>query len=812
MKENETQLPPVMSLPVLAMRNASVFPVLAIPVIVGREKSLAAISEAISEYDNYLAVFSQKDSKVDDPSADDLYQVGTIVRVVKSVKREEGKMRIIIQGLARIKIRTWVDNDQYLQALVDVHKQEEEGITPEMQSDMDTLRKMGAELIEKSPNIPAEASFLVSSIHDPGLLADLCTSNCQNAEQEDRQEVLECWDIAARLKKSIEMVKKEMLSLELSNVIDGHAKSELDKAHKEVILRERMKAIRKELGEDDDLDDIEEIKMELSKKQLPEDVRKRILKELKRMQKMNPQSGEYTVSRTFIDWLMTLPWLDSSDDNLDIQRASEILEEDHFGLDEPKKRILEQLSVLSLRKDMKAPILCMVGPPGVGKTSLAKSIARAMERSQVRISLGGVRDEAEIRGHRRTYIGSMPGKIIKGMKKAGTNNPVMILDEIDKLCRDSRGDPAAALLEVLDPEQNNSFEDHYLDMPFDLSKVLFIATANGLGSIPGPLRDRMEIIEVSGYTMEEKIKIARGYIIDEQTKEHGIGEEHVAFSDEGLKAMIMGYTREAGVRTLKRTVGSCCRYAAHKVASKQWTEQIVVTEENISEILGPVKFLNDRKAKTKKPGVVTGLAWTAAGGDVLLVEASKMPGKGLCKITGSLGRVMKESISVVMTFIRSHAKELGISQKNFSKTDYHIHFPAGAVPKDGPSAGVTILTALVSLMTDTPVSNELAMTGEASLRGEVLPVGGIKEKVLAAHRQGIKTVLIPVQCAKDLVKIPDSVKEELTIHLCTELKEVLVHAFGEAKLKAMKDSLEDEDVDDIQMTVDASSAKDDTKD
>ena len=812
MNENENALPSVMSLPVLAMRNASVFPVLAIPVIVGRDKSLQAIKESIENHENYLAVFSQKDSKLDDPTPNDLYQVGTVVRVVKSVNREEGKMRIIIQGLARIKIRQWVDNDQFLHALVDVHNQDTCAVTSEMQFHMDELRELGAKLIERSPNIPAEASFLVSSITDPGLLADLCASNCQNAEQEHRQEILEEWDIAERLKKSIELVKKEMLSLELSNTIDSHAKSELDKAHKEVILRERMKAIRKELGEDDDMDDIEEIKVELSKKQLPEDVRKRVLKELKRMQKMNPQSGEYTVSRTYVDWLLNLPWLDESEDNLNIERANQILEEDHFGLEEPKRRILEQLSVLSLRKDMKAPILCMVGPPGVGKTSLAKSISRAMERSQVRISLGGVRDEAEIRGHRRTYIGSMPGKIIKGMKQAGSRNPVVILDEIDKLCRDSRGDPAAALLEVLDPEQNNAFEDHYLDMPFDLSKVLFIATANSLSTIPGPLRDRMEIIEVSGYTMEEKIKIARGYIIDEQTKDHGIEAEHIAFSDEGLKAMIMGYTREAGVRTLKRTVGSCCRYAAHKVASKQWTEKIVVAEDNLSEILGPIKFLNDRKAKTKVPGVVTGLAWTAAGGDVLLVEASKMPGKGLCKITGSLGRVMKESISVVMTFIRSHAKELGISQKNFSKTDYHIHFPAGAVPKDGPSAGVTILTALVSLMTNTPVSNELAMTGEASLRGEVLPVGGIKEKVLAAHRQGIKTVLIPVQCAKDLVKIPDSIKEELTIHLCTELKEVLVHAFGEEKLKAMKDSLEDEEVDDIQMTVDASTIKDDTKD
>ena len=564
----------------------------------------------------------------------------------------------------------------------------------------------------------------------------------------------------------------------------------MDKAQREYFLREQLKAIQKELGEvDDRQEEFEELKKKIKQAHMPRDVEKVAFKEMKRMSRMSPGAAEYTVSRTYIDWLIDLPWSISTDDNIDVARCAEILDEDHYGLEKVKRRIVEYLAVLKLKQDMKGPILCLVGPPGVGKTSLAKSVARALGRKMVRMSLGGVRDESEIRGHRRTYIGSMPGRVVKGMKKAGSNNPVFVLDEIDKLGSDYRGDPSSALLEVLDPEQNDTFSDHYLDVPFDLSKVLFIATANMIQSIPGPLRDRMEVIRIPGYTMDEKVKIARNYIIPEQLEAHGLDESHADVTDEGLRFLVESYTREAGVRSLKREIAALFRSVAKDVAAGDSEGKRVLTETDVEEIRGPVQFFNDVAERTAVPGVATGLAWTATGGDILFIEATKMKGKGAIKLTGSLGDVMKESVGVATSYVRASAGDLGIDEDLFDKVDMHIHVPSGAIPKDGPSAGVTMLTAMVSLLTGINVDNKLAMTGEATLRGAVLPVGGIKEKVLAAHRAGIRRVLLPAKNEKDLPEIPEEVRKDMEIHFCSRMEEVLRHALGDENLQAAQEAL-----------------------
>ena len=593
--------------------------------------------------------------------------------------------------------------------------------------------------------------------------------------------------------KVIALLNKEIQVLELSNKIQTEVKGEMDKAQREYFLREQLKAIQKELGEvDDRQEEFEELKKGIKKARMPKEVEKVAFKELKRMSRMSPGAAEYTVSRTYIDWLIELPWAVTTEDLMDVNEAGRILDEDHYGLEKVKQRILEYLAVRKLKRDMKGPILCLVGPPGVGKTSLAKSVARALGRKMVRISLGGVRDEAEIRGHRRTYIGSLPGKVIKGIKKAGTNNPVFVLDEIDKLGMDYRGDPSSALLEVLDPEQNDTFADHYLDVPFDLSKVLFIATANLADPIPGPLRDRMEIIEIPGYTMEEKMKIARQYLLPEALEEHGLTGESLEFPDEALKHLIQAYTREAGVRSLKREIAAVARWTAKEVASGKQVGKLVLTAEKIEEIRGPIHFFAEVAERTSVPGVATGLAWTAAGGDILFIEATKMKGKGNIQLSGSLGDVMKESVGVARSYIRASAAELGIDPDVFENTDIHVHVPSGAIPKDGPSAGVTMLTAMVSLLTGLKVDPHLAMTGEATLRGAVLPVGGIKEKVLAAHRAGIRTVLLPDKCRKDLVEVPKEIRDEMTFHFCSRMEEVLGHAFGAENLAARKAELRTE--------------------
>ncbi len=780
-------LPAELDLPILAIRNTVIFPVLAFPINVGRDKSLEAVERALAG-DKLLGIVAQQDAKNEDPDTSELFLTGTVVKILKSVKMPGNKLNVIIQGLARIKVERWTTTTPTLAAHVRVYPESQE-TSSELESLMSTMRELAQKIIDLSPHIPSEASFLVRSIDNPGILADIVASNL-SIGVEEKQDLLDTLDTKERMTKVIALLNKEIQVLELSNKIQTEVKGEMDKAQREYFLREQLKAIQKELGETDDRqEEFEELKKGVKKARMPKDVEKSAYKELKRMSRMSPGAAEYTVSRTYIDWLIELPWSTQTEDVMDVLEAGRILDADHYGLDKVKQRILEYLAVRKLKRDMKGPILCLVGPPGVGKTSLAKSVSRALGRKLVRISLGGVRDEAEIRGHRRTYIGSLPGKVIKGIKKAGTNNPVFVLDEIDKLGMDYRGDPSSALLEVLDPEQNDTFMDHYLDVPFDLSKVLFIATANLADPIPGPLRDRMEILEIPGYTQEEKMKIARNYLLIEAIEDHGLTAKQVDFPDSALRFLIASYTREAGVRGLKREIAAVCRWIAKEVASGRLDGTFEVNPEKIEEIRGPIHFFPEVAERTSVPGVATGLAWTAAGGDILFIEATKMKGKGGIQLSGSLGDVMKESVGVARSYIRASAPELGIDPDVFENTDVHVHVPSGSIPKDGPSAGVTMLTAMVSLLTGLKVDPTLAMTGEATLRGAVLPVGGIKEKVLAAHRAGIKTIILPEKCKKDLVEVPKEVRDEMTFHFCSRMEEVLNLALGTENIAQLRSTL-----------------------
>jgi ATP-dependent Lon protease len=637
-------------------------------------------------------------------------------------------------------------------------------------------------VIELMPELPAAATELVESITHPGHLADLIAANV-DVPIEEKQAVLETVDLKARMKLVLELLNRKREILKLSNKIDSAVKGEMSKTQREYYLRQQLKAIKEELGEmGEEEEELDELQERLKKAGLPPDVEKVANKELNRLKTIPAASSEYTVARTYLDWIADLPWSKQTDDNLDIENARKILDADHYGIKKVKKRILEYLAVRKLKNDMRGPILCLVGPPGVGKTSLGQSVAKATGRKFVRLSLGGVRDEAEIRGHRRTYVGALPGRFIQSMKKAGSKNPVMMLDEIDKLGADFRGDPSAALLEVLDPEQNSTFSDHYLDVAFDLSKVMFVATANQLDPIPGPLRDRMEIIELSGYTFEEKQQIARIHLIPKQLKEHGLSPDHISIDDQALLTLITTYTREAGVRNLERRIADVCRAVAVEVAGGK-TDKQEINSERVKEILGPDQYISEVAERTEVPGVATGLAWTAVGGDLLFIEATKMAGKGGMTLTGQLGDVMKESAQAALSYLRSKADVLGISPTFLEKTDIHLHFPAGAIPKDGPSAGVTILTALTSLLTGIRVRGDTAMTGEATLRGLVLPVGGIKEKVLAAHRAGIKRVILPERCRKDLIDVPDQAKNEMEFIFVTRMDEVLRAALETDPLK-----------------------------
>lgn len=770
----------IVEIPILAIRNTVIFPVLAFPINVGRDKSLRAVEKAM-EGERMMGIVAQTDAKIEDPSTDELHRVGTAVKILKSVKMPGNKLNVIIQGLSRIKILEFLGQEPFLRARVQMlEEQELKGV--EVNALLVNLREQAQKIIELSPHIPSEASFLVKSIDNPAILADIVASNLSVAVEE-KQDLLETFDVKQRMEKVINLLNKEIQVLELSNKIQTEVKGEMDKAQREYFLREQMKAIQKELGEvDERQEEFEELKKAIKRAKMPKEVEKVALKELRRMSRMSPGAAEYTVSRTYLDWLIELPWSKSSDDVLDITRAGEILDEDHYGLTKVKKRILEYLAVRKLKGDMKGPILCLVGPPGVGKTSLGKSVARAMGRQFHRMSLGGVRDEAEIRGHRRTYIGSLPGRVIKGLKKAGTNNPVFMLDEIDKLGADYRGDPSSALLEVLDPEQNNTFSDHYLDVDFDLSKVLFIATANQMGPIPGPLRDRMEVLEIPGYTIEEKLHICRRHLIGENMEEHGLQAEQIEFSDDSLIHLVGAYTREAGVRQLKREIAAVCRHVAKQVAAGEVQGKVEIDRELVETIRGPVKFFQEVAERTALAGVATGLAWTPTGGDILFIEATLMKGHGKLILTGQMGDVMKESAQAAMSIIRSRAKELGIDDSLFEDRDIHVHIPAGAIPKDGPSAGVTLVTALTSLLTGRPVNHELAMTGEVTLRGHVLPVGGIKEKVLAASRAGIKVITMPEKNRKDLIEIADDIKLDLQYHFVSRIEQVIGLALGEDTL------------------------------
>jgi ATP-dependent Lon protease len=775
---NKEDIPQV--LPILPLRNSVFFPGGVLPLAVGRQKTIALIKDAVRD-EQVIGVVTQRRAEEEDPGAADLYTVGTVARIVKLLKMGEDNYSLVVQGLARFRVLDLVQEAPYLKARIDPVEDKTAVDEVEVEALAINLKKLAREVIELMPELPAAATELVESITHPGHLADLIAQNV-DVPLEEKQQVLETADLKARMKLVLELLNRKREILKLSNKIDSAVKGEMSKTQREYYLRQQLKAIKEELGElGEEEEELDELAERLKKAGLPPEVEKVAQKELNRLKSIPTASSEYTVARTYLDWIADLPWAKRTDDNLDIQNAKAILDSDHYGLDKIKKRILEYLAVRKLKNDMRGPILCFVGPPGVGKTSLGQSIAKATGRKFVRLSLGGVRDEAEIRGHRRTYVGALPGRIIQSMKKAATINPVMMLDEIDKLGADFRGDPSAALLEVLDPEQNHSFSDHYLDLPYDLSKVMFVGTANLLDPIPGPLKDRMEILELPGYTFEEKVHIATSHLIPKQLKEHGLSADAISFEEKSLIKVIMAYTREAGVRNLERRVADICRAVAVEVATGKVgpNSKRTITEADLSDMLGPEKFWNETAERTEIPGVATGLAWTAAGGDILFIEATKMTGKGSLTLTGQLGDVMKESAQAALSYLRSNADNLGIPANFLEKTDLHIHFPAGSIPKDGPSAGVTILTALVSLLTGIRVRSDVAMTGEVTLRGLVLPVGGIKEKVLAAHRAGIKRVIMPARCEKDLVDVPEQARKEVEFVFATHMDEVLKAAMEE---------------------------------
>ena len=776
---NREDIPAV--LPILPLRNSVFFPGGVLPLAVGRAKTIALIKDAVRD-EQVIGVVTQRKAEEEDPGAADLYPVGTVARVVKLLKMGEDNYSLVVQGLARFQVVELVQESPYLKARIDPVEDKTSPDDVEVEALAINLKKLAREVIELMPELPAAATELVESITHPGHLADLIAANV-DVPIEEKQQVLETVDLKARMKLVLELLNRKREILKLSNKIDSAVKGEMSKTQREYYLRQQLKAIKEELGElGEEEEELDELQERLKKAGLPPEVEKVAQKELNRLKSIPTASSEYTVARTYLDWIADLPWSKRTDDNLDIENARSVLDADHYGLQKIKKRILEYLAVRKLKNDMRGPILCLVGPPGVGKTSLGQSIARATGRKFVRLSLGGVRDEAEIRGHRRTYVGALPGRIIQSMKKAGTTNPVMMLDEIDKLGADFRGDPSAALLEVLDPEQNNSFSDHYLDVAYDLSKVMFIATANLLDPVPGPLRDRMEILELPGYTFEEKVKIAVTHLIPKQLREHGLSPDTVELSEKAIIKIVIGYTREAGVRSMERRIADVCRAIAVEVAGGKVTagSRRVIEEADLAEMLGPEKFYDETAERTEIPGVATGLAWTAAGGDILFIEATRMTGKGSLTLTGQLGDVMKESAQAALSYLRSKAETLGIPSNFLEKTDIHIHFPAGSIPKDGPSAGVTILTALVSLLTGIRVRSDVAMTGEVTLRGLVLPVGGIKEKVLAAHRAGIKRVIMPARCEKDLVDVPEQARKELEFVFATHMEEVLAAAMEES--------------------------------
>lgn len=766
---------------IITVRNTVFFPHQFVPLAVGRPKSLRLIEHAVRN-NELVGVLTQKDGSVDDPAPEDLFKIGTVARVLKVIDLPDGSKSAFIQGICRFELQEVLAVEPYIKGKIALAPQVDSPDQLKVHALATNLKNLFQKAADLAPEITSEHQTMISNLHEPGIIADLIIAFA-NIQLEKKQEILEIQDVAKRLNRATYMFNQYLQTLELGKKIQSEVQDEISKGQREMYLRQQLKAIQKELGEYDDASDVSEIRKRVEEAELPEEVEKVVEKEIDRLARMHPASAEYTVSRTYLDWLLDLPWMISTEDNMDIESVRKKLECDHYGLEVVKKRILEYLAVRKLKNDMRGPILCFVGPPGVGKTSLGRSIAEALGRNFVRISLGGVRDEAEIRGHRRTYIGALPGRIIQGIKRAGSNNPVFMLDEIDKVGADFRGDPSAALLEVLDPEQNHTFSDHYLEVPFDLTKVMFIATANMQHTIIPALQDRMEIIEIPSYIEEEKVQIATKFLVPKQVKEHGLKEGDITFDESALHRIVSSYTREAGVRNLERQIAALCRNVARDIASGK-KEACRIDDSRVEEILGPAKFYSEVSERIDQPGIATGLSWTPMGGDILFIEANKMPGKGNLVLTGQLGDVMKESARAALSYIRARHQEFELEESFYDSYDIHLHVPAGAIPKDGPSAGVTLFTALLSLLTERRVNNDLAMTGEITLRGKVLPVGGIKEKVLAAHRAGIKKVILPEKNRPDLNEIPETVRKELKFIFVRDMKDVVKYALRDKKNKS----------------------------
>lgn len=764
-----------LELPIIPLRGMSIFPHMVIHFDVGREKSVNALEKAMLN-DSLILLCTQKNPKTDEPDIDEFYHIGTISRVKQMLKLPGGSIRVLVEGISRGRIFTVLDTETYIRAEVEEFTYEAEDIIidKDLEGAMRLVVNDLEDYINLNDKVSPEVLMAIADIEDPGRLCDIIASYVY-LKQEDNQKVLETFDFYERLETLHIILQQEIEMLKIEDKINQRVKNQINKVQKEHYLKEQIRAIQTELGEDEDPSgEVDEYKLKIEKIKMPKEAKEKALKELNRFAKMSPHSPETSMIRTYLDWVVELPWDKKSKSKIDIKAARDILNEDHYGLEDVKERILEFIAVKKLTNSMKGPILCLVGPPGVGKTSVAKSIARALNREFVRMSLGGVRDEAEIRGHRRTYIGSMPGRIISSIKKAGTKNPVFLFDEIDKIGSDYRGDPASGLLEVLDPEQNSTFTDHFLEMPFDLSQVFFVTTANTTASIPDALLDRMEVIRISGYTEEEKYKIAVKYLLPKQKKAHGLKEENLQISEAALRSIITNYTREAGVRNLERSIANICRKAGKKIVEEE-VEVVRISKINISNYLGVPQYRFDLLDEEDQVGVANGLAWTAVGGETLSIEVNSMKGKGKVQLTGKLGDVMKESAMAGISYIRSNANRLNINPEFHKDTDIHIHVPEGAIPKDGPSAGITIATAVISELSKNPIHRDVAMTGEITLRGRVLPVGGIKEKVLAANRMGIKKIILPMENEKDLKEIPDKIKKNLNFILVDNINKVLEH-------------------------------------
>jgi len=765
-------------LSILPLKGTVVFPSLIIPLVITDQRYAKLIDDTLMG-GKVIGLFAQKDPELENPGPNDIHKIGTAGTILKMLRFPDGSVRFLVQGLTRIKIKRFIKEDPFLTARVEpLEDLIEESV--EMEALNRTILELLKRVVNLAPYLPDDLQISALNTEDPGKLSDLISSNL-NITLAQKQDLLETLEVKDRLKKLTLYLNKEVEVLELSRKIQSQAATEMGKMQRDYILREQLKAIQKELGESDErTQEVEEFKKKIEEAKMPQEAREAALKELDRLSKMNPAAAEYTVSRTYLDWLVNLPWSSGTQDNLDIKEAKRVLDEDHYDLEKVKERILEYLAVRKLKSDLKGPILCFVGPPGVGKTSLGMSIARALGRKFNRISLGGMHDEAEIRGHRRTYIGSLPGRVLQGIRRTGSNNPVFMLDEVDKIGQDFRGDPAAALLEVLDPEQNHTFSDHYLEVPFDLSKVMFITTANILDPIPAVLRDRMEVLELPGYTDLEKLQIAKKYLIPKELDNHGLKEENLSFQDQALKKIINDYTKESGLRNLDREIATICRKVAKKVASDE-VKKVEITSNNLHEYLGPPKFFQEVLERTSQIGVVPGLAWTSTGGEILFVEATKMRGKKSLTLTGHLGEVMKESAQIALSYVRSTSHRWGIPEDFFEKYDIHVHVPAGSIPKDGPSAGITMATAITSLLSERPVKPYLAMSGEITLRGQVLPIGGLKEKTLAAYRAGIKTIILSKHNEKDLEEVPEEIKKKIKFVFVETVDEVLGLALDKKK-------------------------------